>query len=137
VANAPEGETLATLAGDDTAESEEGRVIAAIHLRHERAAGLVKKKKALALATTGRLACEACGFDFRLRYGARGEGFIECHPFLPIHQLKPGDKTRITDLSLLCSNCHRMIHAKRPWLTKDELGVWLKLNSNIVETTRN
>jgi hypothetical protein len=26
------------------------------------------------------LACEACGFDFRERYGERGEGFIECHP---------------------------------------------------------
>ena len=25
------------------------------------------------------------------------------------------------DLSLLCSNCHRMIHRKKKWLTIDEL----------------
>ena len=120
LATAQVGETIANLTSDET-EAEEGRVITALHRRYERDIGLVKKKKAHALAATGRLECEACGFDFRLRYGARGEGFIECHHTQPVHQLKPGDKTRLTDLRLLCSNCHRMIHAKRPWLTMDEL----------------
>jgi hypothetical protein len=32
-----------------------------------------------------------------------------------------GQKTRLADLALLCANCHRMIHARRPWLTLDEL----------------
>jgi 5-methylcytosine-specific restriction enzyme A len=27
----------------------------------------------------------------------------------------------ISDLALLCSNCHRMIHAKPPWPTPAEL----------------
>jgi 5-methylcytosine-specific restriction protein A len=96
LANAQEGETIANLASGEAEESEEGRVITAIHRRHERDVGLVKKKKAHALATTGRLECEACGFDFRVRYGARGEGFIECHHTQPVHQLKPGDKTRLS-----------------------------------------
>jgi predicted HNH restriction endonuclease len=124
LATADEGETIANLASDEAEgleEAEEGRVITAIHRRYERDVRLVKRKKAGVLATTGRLECEACGFSFQSRYGARGEGFIECHHTRPVHQLKPGDKTRINDLRLLCSNCHRMIHAKRPWLTMDEL----------------
>lgn len=27
----------------------------------------------------------------------------------------------LDDLALVCANCHRMIHASRPWLTMDEL----------------
>ncbi len=27
------------------------------------------------------------------------------------------DKTKANDLRLPCSNCHRMVHAKRAWLT--------------------
>jgi 5-methylcytosine-specific restriction enzyme A len=69
----------------------------------------------------GKLACEACGFDFRERYVDHGEGFIECHHAKPVHRLKPGDKTKVGDLRLLCSNCHRMVHARRPWLTLEQL----------------
>jgi len=30
-------------------------------------------------------------------------------------------KTRLDDLALLCSNCHRMVHVRRPWLSMAEL----------------
>ena len=30
-------------------------------------------------------------------------------------------KTSLSDLVLLCSNCHRMIHKKQPWLELHEL----------------
>jgi 5-methylcytosine-specific restriction protein A len=97
-----------------------------MHRRYERNAALVKAKKKRALATLGRLACEACGFDFRERYGDRGEGFIECHHAKPVHALRPGEKTKIADLRLLCSNCHRMIHATRTWLTIEDLVTILR-----------
>ena len=29
--------------------------------------------------------------------------------------------TRLADLALLCSNCHRMIHRTKQWLTVEEL----------------
>lgn len=45
-----------------------------MHRRYERNAALVLAKKQGALATLGKLACEACGFDFQERYGDRGEG---------------------------------------------------------------
>jgi 5-methylcytosine-specific restriction protein A len=87
LAHAQNGETIADLAGDGIEEAEEGRVIAALHRRYERNSALVQAKKKKALATLGRLACEACGFDFRERYGDHGEGFIECHHARPVHAL--------------------------------------------------
>ncbi len=117
---AHEGETI-TADLTEGEEAEEGRVVTALHRRYERSREIVRRKKERVLAQTKRLACEVCGFDFQARYGERGSGFIECHHAKPVHQLKPGNKTRLEDLHLLCSNCHRMIHAKRPWLSLPEL----------------
>ncbi len=58
---------------------------------------------------------------FEERYGDVGHGFIEVHHVRPVHELQPGDKTKLSDLALVCANCHRMIHRRRPWLSMDEL----------------
>jgi 5-methylcytosine-specific restriction enzyme A len=87
----------------------------------ERNQKLAAKRKQGAMSKTGLLACEACGFDFAAAYGRRGEGFIECHHTVPLHELAPGSRTKLTDLALLCANCHRIVHRKAPWLTMDEL----------------
>jgi len=102
-------------------DAEEGRVLTRAHLVRERSRRLVQAKKTEALNRTGKLACEACGFDFNATYGERGQGFIEVHHALPVHQLLPGSKTKLSDLHLLCANCHRMVHSRRPWLTLDDL----------------
>lgn len=101
--------------GDITAP--EGQVFARTHYERERNPALVRRKKAAVLAEKGRLACEACGFDFKKIYGDRGQGFIECHHRKPLHTLKFESNTRLDDLALLCANCHRMIHVTSPWLT--------------------
>jgi len=75
------------------------------------------------LAETGALRCEACGFDFHETYGKLGEDFIECHHVTPVSELKAGATTRLSDLVVVCSNCHRMLHRRRPWLTAAELRV--------------
>jgi 5-methylcytosine-specific restriction protein A len=106
---------------EETEEAEEGRTLTRAHQVRERSRKLVDAKKTACLKATGALQCEACGFEFSLVYGERGKGFIEVHHALPVHQLRPGAKTRLADLHLLCANCHRMIHAKRPWLTLDQL----------------
>ena len=106
---------------DQIEEAEEGRTLTRAHLVRERSRKLVEAKKAACLKVTGALRCEACSFEFGLAYGARGKGFIEVHHALPVHRLRPGAKTRLVDLHLLCANCHRMVHAKRPWLTLDQL----------------
>ncbi|MCD6726891.1 MAG: HNH endonuclease [Solirubrobacteraceae bacterium] len=102
-------------------EAPEGRLLTAQHVRRERNAKLVASKKTQALNVNGKLVCEACGFDFAAVYGAHGDGFIECHHTKPVHTLRAGQRTRLEDLALVCSNCHRMIHRRKRWLMMDEL----------------
>jgi 5-methylcytosine-specific restriction protein A len=102
-------------------EAPEGRLLTRLHITRERNAKLVAEKKKAAFKLHGRLACEACGFDFSKVYGERGAGFIEAHHLRPLHQIAPGTKTRLEDLVLLCANCHRIIHAGKPWLSFSEL----------------
>ena len=110
-----------TLAFDDLEfEAPEGRIMTRVHLSRERNSTLVKKKKGAALRKHGCLACEVCGFDFLQTYGERGREFIECHHTLPISLLGEQGKTSLSDLALVCSNCHRMIHAQRPWWSIDD-----------------
>lgn len=105
--------------GDE--EAVEGGVLTALHTRRERNRRLVDRKKSQVRKRDGQLKCEACGFDFEETYGDRGRGFIECHHVKPLYTLAEAQTTRLDDLVLLCSNCHRMVHASRPWLTVDDL----------------
>jgi 5-methylcytosine-specific restriction protein A len=99
----------------------EGDIAWRRHLKQERDAGLARRRKADALARDGRLVCEACGFDFEAVYGPRGRGVIECHHVQALSGAKGKRVTKASDLALLCANCHRLVHAKRPWLTLEEL----------------
>jgi predicted HNH restriction endonuclease len=110
--------------GDE--EAVEGRLLTAQHQRRERSRKIVAAKKASVLRALGRLACEVCGFDFEQHYGNRGQGVIECHHTRPLEELDDGTPTRLSDLVLLCANCHRVIHAQRPWLTVEELRASLR-----------
>ncbi len=98
----------------------EGRLLLRRHLARERDRTVRRRKIADALGRGGRLACEACDFDFEARYGARGAGYIEVHHVVPLH-LTGETRTRLGDLALICANCHRMIHRRAPWLTPAEL----------------
>ena len=102
-------------------EGEEGRILTRTHRYRERNPTLVKRKKDRVLAANGEIACEVCGFDFGKVYGERGNGFIECHHTKPVSELEPGGRTNLADLALVCSNCHRMIHRQRPWLSIADL----------------
>jgi 5-methylcytosine-specific restriction protein A len=102
-------------------ESEmEGRYLLRWHAYRERNPALRKKKIKSVIAAGGSLACEVCEFDFSEFYGERGQGYIECHHVEPLHV--GGERARtVSDLALLCSNCHRMIHTRPPWPTPAEL----------------
>ena len=111
---------------EELAEAEEGRILTRLHRSRERSRELIEKKKASMLKLHGCLKCEACSFDFKATYGPRGARFIEAHHIKPVHTLILGSKTRLEDLALLCSNCHRMVHVQRPWLTVQELKQLLR-----------
>ena len=122
--------TESTPSGDDDypdeMEAAEGRVLTRVHRRRERNSKLVATKKKKALAETGKLICEACGFDFERTYGSLGKEFAECHHQKPVSELKSGEKTKLTDLRIVCANCHRMIHRARPWKTVAEIGALVR-----------
>jgi 5-methylcytosine-specific restriction enzyme A len=124
VSNVNETE-VAKLPTVDYHEGEEGGVVISLHRRYERDRKLIENKKKAAKAA-GEFSCEVCGFDFEKTYGELGADFIEVHHNKPVHSITPGTKTRLSDLALLCSNCHRMAHRKRIPLSLAEIRSALK-----------
>lgn len=120
---------LAEYIEDDIEEAEEGRLLTRTHMVRERDRNLVAAKRKQVEKKFGKLACEACGFDFAATYGNVGDGYIECHHSKPLSSLTAESKTHINDLVLLCSNCHRIVHRKKPWLSVPELKALLKLTA--------
>ncbi len=106
---------------DPNEEFPEGRILSALHRKRERSRAAVARKKKSVLAKTGALKCEACEFDFEARYGQIGHGFAECHHRSPLAALTGRKTTRLSDLAILCANCHRMIHRSRPMMSVEEL----------------
>jgi len=77
------------------------------HKRLERNRSLAEKaKKSLGYR------CKVCDINFEEQYGEVGKNFIEAHHLTPISKLE-GDKIQLDvrkDFTVLCANCHRMIH---------------------------
>lgn len=107
---------------DGETEAEEGQILMRIHRSYERKNSLVAKRKSERRKETGGLlTCEVCDFDFVSKYGTRGEDFAECHHKVPIAEFGVRT-TKLQDLAILCANCHRMIHVKKPMLTVEQLS---------------
>ncbi len=102
-------------------EAIEGRALLKLHKMKERKPQIVRRKKRAVLADKGRLVCEACDFDFAWFYGKLGEGFAECHHRSPLAELDGQAPTRLADLAIVCSNCHRMLHRSRPMMSVEQL----------------
>jgi hypothetical protein len=107
-------------------EFPEGKAEQVAHYRRERSAKLVAEAKRRFKEQNGRLFCEACDFDFQETYGTVGEDFIEVHHLKPVSEMQEGEKTRLDDVALVCSNCHRILHRRRPWMTIEALKILLK-----------
>ena len=87
----------------------EGRSRAVVSTVRERSPRL----RAAALEIHGYL-CQVCGFDFERAYGAWGREFAEVHHVQELGDA-PAEGVEVdpsTDLAVVCSNCHRMIHRK-------------------------
>jgi predicted HNH restriction endonuclease len=100
----------------------EGKEHYRLHRSKERNATLIKVAKVKYLELNNRLSCQVCDFSFEENYGEFGKGFIEAHHIFPISKLTKETPTKIEDLAFVCSNCHRMLHRRRPWLGIDELN---------------
>ncbi|WP_259727329.1 HNH endonuclease [Synechococcus sp. CS-1326] len=96
-------------AAEEEVEGWEGERTVRLVAHYERKAHL----RAAALHYHGT-SCKACGFDFSLTYGAHGADFIEVHHLVPVSSLGESRAVNpLTDMTVLCANCHRMIHRRR------------------------
>jgi 5-methylcytosine-specific restriction protein A len=104
----------------------EGIVLYKLHKVRERDKKIVARKKEQAFNLSGKLACEACVFEFEPFYGDIGKGFIECHHRTPLSKFKAETKTSLVDLALVCSNCHRMLHKNIDGISVEDLKMMIK-----------
>ncbi len=107
----------------------EGREVLRLHRRKERNRRAVSGKKQSVLVATGNLKCEVCDFDFQLVYGDLGSGFAECHHRIPLAELTEEYRIKLSELAIVCANCHRMLH-RRQNLTVDELQEIMHAQAN-------
>ncbi len=115
---------VAALSEESDMQHTEGRKVLALTSRYER--NPVLRAKAIKIHGT---ICKVCGFDFETHYGERGRNFIEVHHLEPLASLdEPSTINPAVDLTVLCANCHRMIHRyKYQVLSIEELGqIWKK-----------
>lgn len=103
---------------------QEGNVKEILSKRYERS----RINREICLAHKG-YSCSVCGFNFLTTYGQLGKDFIEVHHTTPVSEM--GDNYTIDidrDLVPICSNCHSMIHRKKPPLTVEELKAMIITN---------
>lgn len=72
-----------------------------------------RELRAAAVATYG-YSCAVCKFSFSHVYGRLGDGYIEIHHIQPLAETPKPRTSKVKDVVALCSNCHRMIHRRKP-----------------------
>jgi len=97
----------------DSFKSKEGKILYSWVKSRERSPKLRNKKIATHLKNNDSLSCEVCGFDFEFQYGEIGKKYIECHHIVPLSLINVEKETKLEDLILICSNCHRIIHRNK------------------------
>ncbi len=108
------GETsLAVVAPDTEVAAMEGmeRLTLVRHRKREQMLRRAKIANAKALGN-GRLICEVqgCGFDFEAIYGEKGRDYAQVHHLQPLGDRTNPSLTKLSDLAVVCANCHAMIH---------------------------
>lgn len=106
---------------EDDLSFPEGKKKLRVHVSRERNPKVIKEAKRVFKDKHGKVFCEVCGFDFEALYGELGKDFIEGHHSIPVSDLDHDGTTHVKDIVMVCSNCHRMLHKKRPWLKKEDL----------------
>ena len=86
-------------------------------VRHRAREGQLREAKIRsALRSRGAegLTCEVpgCGFNFAKQYGHLGSGYAQVHHTKPLSKAAPeGRRVKLSELAIVCANCHVMIHA--------------------------
>ncbi len=103
------GESTSADASDGGDQSDlDGRRQYRRHRTLERNRKLAQKAKEIHGST-----CKACGITMEHIYGEAGRGYIEAHHLVPLAKVATEGGIRrdpATDFTVLCPNCHRIIH---------------------------
>lgn len=113
---------------DDAMSVWEGHPTVREHRRRERNAAIVRAKREQVRLSTGKLECEVCGFDFSTIYGI---DFCEVHHLRPLAESNGPVETKLDDLAVVCSNCHRVIHRRNPFFSISELRAVISERRNV------
>jgi 5-methylcytosine-specific restriction protein A len=117
-------ENFEDLNGTDAAEIEGSTIEERRRYRQHRK--IERASKAAKLAKRAHAyGCQGCGLDFSVIYGPAGKDYIEAHHLTPLSELPedvPVSLDPKRDFTVLCANCHRMIHRKNGPRTVAELG---------------
>jgi len=85
----------------------------------------------LCIAAKGS-SCSICGFNFKEVYGDIGIEFIEVHHIEPLSLMTTERAINpLTDLIPVCSNCHSMLHRRKPPYLPEDLRIILLKNRNV------
>lgn len=100
------------LADEEEISGLEGPLVRRYVLHRKRESWLRQEKIESILRTTGALRCEVprCNFDFRARYGELGKAYAQVHHLKPLSARDGVRETKLSDLAVVCANCHVMIH---------------------------
>jgi hypothetical protein len=112
------------LVGEDPSYTEGQRVVRT-HWAYERDRNAVNEAKRRMKSKYGKLFCEICNFSFEDKYGSLGKGVIDVHHMTPICASATERITKVSDLITICSNCHRIVHSKRPPFSKEEIQTYM------------
>ena len=97
--------------GDETIGALEGELVLALSRHRARERRLRDEKIAeVKEANGGRVPCQACGFDFLEVYGEIGRDYAQVHHLKPLGDRTKPSRTSLSDLAVLCANCHVMVH---------------------------
>lgn len=116
----PKAALESPIASDSDIRAIEGEPRLFFHFRRERDSSIAKAKRDHALATLGRVACEACGFSTQSAYPGLAGEVCEVHHRRPLAAAAGAVETTLDDLAILCANCHRAIHRTKPFLSVEE-----------------
>lgn len=94
----------------DPFEAIEGSVLARVHLLRERQRGFRPRVLRRVQAQHGLILCEACNVCVARDDDLVASAMFEVHHVVPLAQVVT-TVTRLSDLVLLCANCHRLLHA--------------------------
>jgi len=112
---------------NDEEEFNEGRVLTKLHRYRERNKNL-RKKLIAKRKKDNSVFCDMCGIQPENRLGNMGLWMYECHHIIPISETLR-IKTKLSDLSFLCANCHKLIHAaiskEKRWFSINEAVKYL------------